>query len=285
MDLTPYDLPAPVLQSLLDLAAGADVLLIGETHGTREVPRLVAALLDPLAALGYGGLGLEMARDQRDALAAWAAGAATPPPPFFAAPWPDGRGNAQALALTRAAAGRGYALLAFDQDVRQPANVWADRDRFMAENLLVQRAALCPQRKIIAVCGDLHSRLTPPAPAEFWPSFAEGLRRRAPDLTVRSLAVVFGSGSFYNYGQRRLRARLAGPADAPRVDRGAGGHDLELHLPAATAASFLAPPQQPGTHLPSIEGIGGPGPEQGKGGGESVTQPAGPYFAALPGHK
>lgn len=113
MDLTPYDLPAPVLQSLLDLAAGADVLLIGETHGTREVPRLVAALLDPLAALGYGGLGLEMARDQRDALAAWAAGAATPPPPppFFAAPWPDGRGNAQALALTRAAAGRGYALL------------------------------------------------------------------------------------------------------------------------------------------------------------------------------
>ena len=39
--LTPYDLPEPTRQRLLALADGSDLLLIGELHGTQEVPRLI----------------------------------------------------------------------------------------------------------------------------------------------------------------------------------------------------------------------------------------------------
>jgi|SRR5690606_591168 hypothetical protein len=58
--LTPYPLPPQALEPLLTLAQACDVLLIGELHGTQEVPRLVFGLLDSLAAQGYSGHGLEI---------------------------------------------------------------------------------------------------------------------------------------------------------------------------------------------------------------------------------
>ena len=66
--IVPYELPTDVKKQLLDLAARSDFLLLGEMHGTQEVPRLVLGLLDDLASLGYGGLGLEMPRGEQDAL-------------------------------------------------------------------------------------------------------------------------------------------------------------------------------------------------------------------------
>ena len=38
----PYPLPADVQQSLKSLASECDVLVIGETHGTKEMPAIVA---------------------------------------------------------------------------------------------------------------------------------------------------------------------------------------------------------------------------------------------------
>ena len=43
--LTPYPLPAKAQQALTQLAAETDVLVLGETHGTQEVPQLAAGLL------------------------------------------------------------------------------------------------------------------------------------------------------------------------------------------------------------------------------------------------
>src|SRR3979411_1468161 len=75
-------LPADVEQAVLDLAGRCDLLLFGELHGTREVPALVAGLLSKLGELGYGGLGLEVPSDQRQALAPGATGQRRSPPPF-----------------------------------------------------------------------------------------------------------------------------------------------------------------------------------------------------------
>src|SRR5579859_4718448 len=104
------DLPIGVEQALLDLAGRCDLLLFGELHGTREVPALVAGLMDRLASLGYGGLGLEVPSDERQHLADWASGVAEPPPPFYSQPSRDGRGSTEALDLAKQAATRGLAV-------------------------------------------------------------------------------------------------------------------------------------------------------------------------------
>lgn len=94
--ITPYDLSETARAQLLTLAADSDLLLIGETHGTQEVPRLVLGLLPSLTQLGYDGIGLEVPLDQREQLLRCAHNEAAPPPHFGPSDFRDGRGNAQA---------------------------------------------------------------------------------------------------------------------------------------------------------------------------------------------
>ena len=58
--LSPYDLPPAVQRSANELAGQSDVLVLGELHGTREVPAMAAAPLMPLTTLGYNVLALEV---------------------------------------------------------------------------------------------------------------------------------------------------------------------------------------------------------------------------------
>lgn len=73
-ELEPYRLPASVERSITELAAQSDVLLLGETHGTQEVPAVGKALLTPLTKLGYNVLALEVPSDLRAPLTDWATG-------------------------------------------------------------------------------------------------------------------------------------------------------------------------------------------------------------------
>src|SRR6478752_3482379 len=101
--IDPYALPEKVRQSLSELAAESDVLMLGEMHGTQEVSGVAAALLEPLAKLGYGALALGIPANEREGLANWAVGKTQLIPRFFEQPWPDGRASIQALALIRTA--------------------------------------------------------------------------------------------------------------------------------------------------------------------------------------
>src|SRR5260370_31655833 len=94
-------LPPGVEDSVLELAGRCDLLLFGELHGTREVPALIAGLLSKLRELGYGGLGLAVPSDQRQALADWPPGQRPGPPPFYAEPSRDGRGRTAALGVVQ----------------------------------------------------------------------------------------------------------------------------------------------------------------------------------------
>lgn len=258
-DLAPYPLPTDVRDGLLTLATQSEVLIVGEMHGTREVPRLIAELLPTLAPLGYRGLALEIPADARDTLADWAVSEDLPVPGFFAAPSFDGRGNAEALALIRTALRQSveaWQLLCFDEASGDQSGGWAERDARMAQNLAAQRTLLCPNGKVIAVCGNMHSRVVRRSQPEdwshaLWPSFAAALGEQNPQWAVRSVSIVFRAGTFYNVAVRTMGDASRAPVPAPvRVARPESEHTLELHLPRSTAASFLASP----SNVPEAQG-------------------------------
>jgi len=243
-----YDLPEPIKSQLLDLAAQNDLLLLGETHGTQEVPRLVLGLLDDLAALGYGGLALELPRGQCSSLVEWVAGKGDPPPFFGPAEFRDGRGNAQTLSLIRQTLSRpqNWRLFCFDDGFLREGETWADRDRHMAESLIKQWSESCAGRKVIAVCGSYHSRLVAPAEPDHgpWPSFGYTVRQMRPDLAVHSVNVVFQRGAFFNGEVRKFDIGAEHFVAMAEVRRpGTFGHTVDLYLPRATSATFLEEPE------------------------------------------
>ena len=238
--ITPYDLPASVKERLLTLAAESDLLLIGEVHGTQEVPRLMLGLLPALADLGYGGLALEIPVDQRGQLLRCAQAQDAPPPMFGPSDFRDGRGNVQALSMVRQAAAVGWNLLCFDMAMMHDST-WVDRDHGMALNLQEQWGRYCPEQKVFGVCGNLHSRLMPPTkPTEFWPSFAHSFQQAQPNLTVKSINVIFQRGAFFNGEVRKfdLGAEFFS-VQAEVRPAGWAGHTVDLYLPRATPVTFI----------------------------------------------
>ena len=113
----PYPLPAKVGGTVTALAAQSDVLVLGETHGTQEVPEMTASLLMGLDKMGYHALALEVPADQQPALAAWATGKSAQVPSFYDgshdSAHSDGRANVQMLALVRAALSAPYSWKVF----------------------------------------------------------------------------------------------------------------------------------------------------------------------------
>src|SRR3954451_18143631 len=129
-------LPHRTRQAVLQIARESDLLLLGELHGTQEVPELIGLLLDDLAALGYGGLGLEFPGSVQESLMQWASGASDAVPELFTRPPGDGTTGEQALALFRQAVRSGWQLLCFDTNKDHSQESWQERDSAMADNLV-----------------------------------------------------------------------------------------------------------------------------------------------------
>jgi hypothetical protein len=236
-------LPEKVRQALRHLAQQSDLLLFGELHGSQEPPQLLAALLDDLTPLGYGGLALEIPRGEQEAIMRWAAGASGAIPRFFAQPSSDGRGNEQLLALLRQVSEKGWQILCFDTDADQGCTNWKERDSAMADNLAAQWKRCCPDRKAMGMCGNLHSRLIlTRVGTDLWPSFAACFQQRNPQSVVRTVNLVFHRGSFFN---EKLQTLQDDPLPEAEIREDAElGHSFALHLPRATPATFLATPAE-----------------------------------------
>lgn len=247
--LVAYPLPRAIETAIMDLAGRTDILLFGEIHGTREVPRVMAALLPGLARRGYRALALEAPSDARAGLAAWAAGDAEEPPVFYAEPQPDGRGNTQTLALVREAVrfAAGWRVLCFDVGSGTPLLPWAERDRRMARRLLDQWDSACPGARVVGVCGDLHARLADVGPVPrsdepLWPSLAACLRELRPDARLHTVRVMFAAGSYYNDGIRTIGDEVSDHDQCAAFRSVPSGlYTAELRLPTATPATFLPP--------------------------------------------
>jgi hypothetical protein len=246
-------LPPGVEERVLQVAASSHLLLFGELHGTREVPAMVTTLLPKLVERGYLGLGLEVPRDQQAPLTAWANGLIEQPPPFFARPSRDGRGNTQVLDMVSAARALDLQLVCFDQAPDQVAQRWADRDDFMARNLLEAWSRLPAGAKVVGICGSLHARLAPETGVgrllrqavsggqQLWPSMAGWIRRHQPTLVAGAVEVRFASGGYFNMGEKTIYARPGTRTAAWTVSAGPT-YTLALWLPRATPATFLTPP-------------------------------------------
>ncbi|HWB13258.1 MAG TPA: hypothetical protein VG826_28790 [Pirellulales bacterium] len=281
--LEPYALPPKAKEALCELASKSDVLILGEIHGTQEVPALALALLQALTEQGYGALALEIPSDQQKPLSDWAMGMTETIPSFFTEPVPDGRSNIQTLSLIRTALSPpfGWRLICFDESwegpgeapvakepaAEDPVAAWMQRDAKMAANLVAERSRLAPGIKVLAICGNFHARTLKPTPAEngsenqaddqvskLWPSFAARLRSDLTDRRVSSVNVMPHSGGYFamtatddgktSVGVQTIRG-------TPRFQE-AQAHplenqwwDWELDLPRATPATFLTPPKDP----------------------------------------
>jgi hypothetical protein len=271
-----FPLPADVQQSVDTLASASDVLVFGETHGTKEMPGMVGELLARFTKLGFGALALEVPRDQQQELAAWAKEDTTVVPRFFAKPSPDGRGNEQVLALVRRALKPPYEwkLICFDGTdeelsraimsrlpkgakggiAEEAAKLSSDdlvaismmRDAMMAKNFAAEQAKLPAKTKVVAVCGNVHARTANHEVAKsqmkaLWPSFAAVLKADHPQWQVRSINVEAFGGEYFNGGKVRKFGKRPIAAIEARATPDAVW-DWELNLPTASAATFLETP-------------------------------------------
>jgi hypothetical protein len=253
MAVAAYALPPGVEELVLQIAANHHLLLFGELHGTREVPALVAGLLPRLVERGYRGLALELPSDQQAPLTAWADGLIDQAPPFFTRPSLDGRANTQVLELARAARALGMELVCFDQGPDQVAQQWADRDGWMARNLLEAWTHLPADAKVVGICGSLHARLVSEqglgrmlrkavsGGQQLWPSLAGWVRQQQPALQVGAVEVRFAEGEYFNMGQKSIFTRPTARTE-PWTQPVGPAFTLALWLPRATTATFLSPP-------------------------------------------
>jgi hypothetical protein len=151
------------IEGLDPLIAPGHTLVLGEIHGTREVPAFVASAVCQAAHGWPVVLGLEMpAQPQFEAYLESDGGPqaqqALLAAPFWTAAYQDGRENVAALGLIERVRalkkqGRPIELLLFDvqpEDVKQ-------RDQLMAEKVIAHHAKH-PHFTYVLVMGNLHAR-------------------------------------------------------------------------------------------------------------------------------
>ena len=205
----------------------AGLLLLGETHGVRENPLLIRALMQ---AFGLTSLALEWPEDLAPMIRSFLAGQTLADHWFV---WGgDGRITAGHLAMLaeRAAAGP-LELILFDGVIGDGWS-WSQRDEAMARRLL---AASGPGTRTLAVAGNAH---TPTSPIELGIPMGARLAGQRPG--VREIRIGYGGGGFYNGGPRQFACR-EDPQDQTRLYQ----HDSELvlDLPLATEAVVPQRPQ------------------------------------------
>lgn len=235
-------------------AAERRLILLGEFHGTREIPRLVARLADGYAAEGPVRVALEVDHREQDAIDAFLrsdggtdARAALEQRRFWQRP--DDQHSALAthdvLDLIDAvrslrARGRDVAVLAYDvsTDAPRPDPDW--RDRAMAASVRTAFDAL-PRGRLLMLTGNVHAmkRRLGYLPA------AAPLPAGVHLAPLQPFSVRITAHAGYSWGCAR---RPCGPAPADGHDaasgRRAGEYDALVVLPAFSVARLMG--AQPG---------------------------------------
>ena len=162
------------------------LLLLGETHGVRENPLLIRALM---LAFGLTSLALEWPEDLAPVIRAYLAGKTLPDHPWL---WGgDGRITAGHLAvLAERAAARPLELILFDGVIGADWS-WSRRDEAMARRIL---AASPTGARTLAVAGNAH---TPTSPIELGIPMGARLAEQRPG--IREIRIRYGAGYYWNF--------------------------------------------------------------------------------------
>jgi hypothetical protein len=142
------------------------VMLLGELHGTQEVPRFVAQGACQTASSGTPvTVGLELPVENQERVATFVHSAGTDDDwlklmeaPFWRSPFPDGRGSeamANLLEQLRRLRSQGLDVDAFVFD--HPKEQGQERESAMADTVLSQ-VHKSPQRFFLVVTGNIHPR-------------------------------------------------------------------------------------------------------------------------------
>jgi hypothetical protein len=163
--------PPPVRDALVlppALSAPGATILLGDLHGTREIPAFVGVLVGQLAAAHPVILGLEIRAGQVPSLEAYLASDGGPAAreaalrdPWWHVNYQDGRESAAMFALIEAvrvlrAGGARVEIACIDPDGTQGGGPDA-RDEGMAQRLIAARRAH-PDATVVAYAGNLHVR-------------------------------------------------------------------------------------------------------------------------------
>lgn len=189
-------------------AGGSRLVVIGEMHGTREIPALVGELADRYSRQGPLLLGIEMSRTEHEALRRYLASPLPDVPRLSArAAWQkpreanDGRRSMEMLALievmrTLRARGRDVAVLPFDVD--QGGNGAEARDHAMADYLRTAYQAL-PHGRLLVLTGNVHAMRHKPS---YCRQCQTPMTSYLQDLAPFSVSVVAERGSSWGCAAR-----------------------------------------------------------------------------------
>lgn len=232
------------------VAGARRLILLGELHGTREVPQLVAALVDAYASGGPVLVAVEIDHAEQDAIDAYLrstggarARAALTGRTYWTRPPArhDGRRNEALVDLfehvrRQRAAGRDMAVLAFD--VPATADHHA-RDRAMATVLRAAHVAL-PRGRLIVVTGNVHAMLERPAAAPAVMQVPMGAFLR--DLDPASFRITARTGEFRACRPACGPAPVDGTGERTRPASGAYHHVVVLARHHAAPLIGVPPP-------------------------------------------
>jgi hypothetical protein len=188
--------------AIIERAAGHRVLLIGEIHGTQQVPAVVADLARQIAAVERPLIvGLEIWRGEQQAIeryldsaGTWEDRALLLASEFWTRDYQDGRSSGAMVDLLdrlRALALKSdVSVVAFDED--PVANLdGAARDKAMAERLSRALDAE-PQALALVLAGNFHTRIQESAP---WDPEHRFMGHRLIDYQPYSLEIMGVAGS------------------------------------------------------------------------------------------
>lgn len=234
------DFPAADLEVAMEPAARAAAersvaesgfLLLGEVHGVRENPLIIAALL---REFGLAALALEWPDELAPVVSAFLAGEELADHPLLWAD--DGRITAGHLAVLRELAAAVPLELTLIDGLMGADWSWSQRDEAMAGRVL---AGAVPGARTLVVAGNAH---TPTQRTELGVPLGAVLAARRPG--VREIRIDYRSGGYYNLAPRRFRPRTGARRPSPRLVL--RNENLTLELPSATEAIV---PQRPWPQL------------------------------------
>lgn len=234
-------------------AGESRLVVLGELHGTREMPQLVQALAEAYAGQGTPlHLGLELPATENARLATYlssngdaAARQAVRATSYWrtAGKPHDGRRNEDTLALIEAvrvlrAQGHDVQVVGFDQVLPAAQAGTGARDAAMADALRAHHATLPSDGRLLVLTGNVHAMRTQPEGLP-WPPMTAlllDLQPYAVRVDARS-GQAWGCTQHRQCGARSLSA-YAGPSPLQKTgsDR---SYDLQIWLPRFSVARWV----------------------------------------------
>lgn len=238
-------------QVVRHVAGPRRLILLGELHGTREVPRLAAAVAAAYAQAGPVLLAVEIDHAEQRAIDVYLrsnggpdARAALSSRPFWARTdvAHDGRRNHDLLDLFEQlrllrSAGRDVAVLAFDVP-RTPDH--HARDRAMATVLRASHRAL-PRGRLVVVTGNVHAMKERPSGAPAIMQVPAGAYLR--DLQPVAFRVTARTGHFW--ACRQACGPMPADGAGQRTGPSGGAYDHVIVLPRHRVARLMGAPAGP----------------------------------------